>query len=79
MSRYNVRQRMDEGAEVLVYLQYDSEGPWRLSGTIRSKGTGTVTLPIRPRRCDHLKLRLEGSGEVRIFSIARILEVGSDV
>ena len=79
VSRYNIRLRMEEGAQVHVYLQYDSEGPWRLSGTIRSKGTGTVTLPIRPRRCDHLKLRLEGQGEVRIFSIARILEVGSDV
>ena len=79
VSRYNIRLRMEEGAQVQVYLQYDSEGPWRLSGTIRSKGTGTVTLPIRPRRCDHLKLRLEGQGEVRIFSIARILEVGSDV
>ena len=39
---------------------------------------GSVALPIRPRRCDHLRLRLTGTGEMRLFSIARVLEKGSD-
>jgi hypothetical protein len=38
----------------------------------------TITVPVIPRRCDHLRLKLTGTGDVKIYSIARILELGSD-
>ena len=38
----------------------------------------TFLIPIIPRRCDHMRIRLEGSGEFRLYSIARIIERGSD-
>lgn len=79
VSRYNLRLYMQEGAEIDVYLMYDSSGEWVRQGRIRMKGTRTVTLPIRPRRCDHLRMKLVGRGEVRLYSIARILSIGSDV
>lgn len=78
VSRYNFRIRMEEDAKAEIYIRYDSEGEWKLSGTVKRGGTGTVTVPIRPRRCDHLQIKLKGEGNVRLFSIARILEVGSD-
>ncbi len=58
---------------------YDSSGAWGRQGRIKMKGTRTVTLPIRPRRCDHLRMKIEGRGEIRLYSIARILTIGSDV
>ena len=79
VSRFNIRLRMEEGAEIDVYLMYDSSGEWVRQGRIKMKGTRTVTLPIRPRRCDHLQMRLVGKGDVTLYSIARILSVGSDV
>ena len=79
VSRFNFRLSMEEGAQLDVYLMYDSSGEWVRQGRIRMKGTRTVTLPIRPRRCDHLRIRLVGKGEVRLYSIAKILTVGSDV
>jgi hypothetical protein len=79
VSRYNLRLYMQEGAEIDVYMMYDSSGEWVRQGRIRMKGTRTVTLPIRPRRCDHLRMKLVGKGEVRLYSIARILTIGSDV
>ena len=51
---------------------------WEFQQEVRLPVTGTAMIPVRPRRCDHLRMRLEGSGDVRIFSIARILELGSD-
>lgn len=77
-SRYNIRLHMDAAARAQIYIEYDSDGVWRFSGEIRVRNTGTITIPIRPRRCDHLRFRIEGSGDVRIFSIARILGRGSD-
>jgi len=79
LSRYNFRLQMEEGAEMDIYIQYDSSGLWERKGRIKFKGTGTVTVPIRPRRCDHMRIRLEGKGEFRLFSIAKILSIGSDV
>lgn len=63
-----------------VYVQYDSDGVWRSAGGISAAKsmTDACLFPVRPHRCDHLQLKLEGLGEVRIFSLARILEVGSD-
>lgn len=79
VSRFNCRLQMEEGAELTFYIQYDSDGEWVRQGNVRFKGTTTYTLPIRPRRCDHLQIRLEGKGELRLFSIARVLSLGSDV
>ena len=79
VSRFNLRLNMEEGAELSVWLMYDSDGTWVRQGRIRVKGTRTVTLPIRPRRCDHLRMKLVGKGEVRLYSIAKILTYGSDV
>ena len=78
ISRFNIRLMMESGASFSVYLQYDSDGVWHNCGTLRRAQTGTVTLPIRPRRCDHMQMKIAGQGNVRVFSITRILEVGSD-
>lgn len=79
LSRYNIRLQVENGGELRLYCQYDSDGRWEHTGTVRRRGTGTFTVPVIPRRCDHMKLRLEGKGVVRVFSIAKILELGSDV
>ena len=79
LSRFNLRLYMEEGAQLDVYLMYDSNGEWVRQGRVKMKGTRTVTLPVRPRRCDHLRMKLTGKGEVRLYSIAKILTTGSDV
>jgi len=79
LSRFSLRLWMEEGAQLDVYIQYDSSGDWVHQGHIAMRGTRTVTLPIRPRRCDHLRVRLKGKGEMRLYSMAKILSIGSDV
>ena len=79
ISRFNIRVKMDSSATFRVYLRYDSEGEWENVGDMRGTGiVRTFLLPVRPRRCDHLEMKLEGTGEVRVFSIARVLEIGGD-
>ena len=79
LSRYDLRLRMVDGGRCALWMEYDSSGEWVESGTVAFHGTGTATVPVRPRRCDHLRLRVTGTGEMKLFSIARNLEVGSDV
>lgn len=79
VSRFSMRLQMEAGAVMNIYIEYDSDGVWEHKGTINFRGTKSVTVPIRPRRCDHMRIRLEGKGMVRIFSIAKIITYGSDV
>ena len=37
-----------------------------------------MTLSLQTPRCDHLKIRIEGKGEIKIFSISRKIEKGSE-
>ena len=80
VSRYNIRLSMAAGASLGVDVQYDSDGVWHSAGSVTASGAGTghFLFPVRPRRCDHLQLRLSGQGEMRLLSISRILETGSD-
>ena len=80
VSRYNIRLSMAAGASLSVDVQYDSDGVWHSAGSVTASGAGTghYLFPVRPHRCDHLQLRLSGRGEMRLMSISRILETGSD-
>lgn len=79
VSRFNIRMSLARDAYMDVLVQYDSDGVWHNQGRIQGVGTRTFMLPVRPRRCDHFRIRLEGSGDVRIYSFAKIFEAGSDV
>ena len=78
ISRFNVRMRMEAGSMVKLEIQYDSDGVWRDQGVMRWKGTDSFVLPVIPCRCDHFMLRLSGTGDVKIYSMAKIIEQGSD-
>jgi hypothetical protein len=39
----------------------------------------SFSIPIRPQRCDHLQLRIDGEGSAKIFSITKSIEQGSEV
>lgn len=78
ISRFNLRMKLPIGSQADMYIQYDSDGIWHHSGHMVGVGTKTFMLPVRPRRCDHFQIRIEGKGEIRVYSSAKILEVGSD-
>lgn len=79
VSRFNLRMKLPVGSAMDVYIQYDSDGIWEHVGHIKGAGTKTFMIPVRPRRCDHFQIKMEGKGDVRIYSFAKVLEKGSDV
>lgn len=79
VSRLNIRTSAETGAYMHIYLRYDSRGGWMSAGYVRGDGrVGTRLLPVKPRRCDHFEMKIEGRGDCRILSIAKVLEVGGD-
>lgn len=78
LQRLTVRLSMSIGSRLRILCQYDSEGDWVLLGSLTGRSLKTVSVPVRPRRCDHLRLRFEGIGDVRIFSVTKNIEYGSE-
>lgn len=78
LTTLNIRMALARQARIGFWIRYDSQGQWERAGNLMGSGQGSFTLPIRPRRCDHLHLMLRGTGPVRIYSITKTLEQGSD-
>ena len=78
LSRFDIRMYLEEESECRLELQYDSDGNWIKMPAIRGSRLRSFVIPVIPRRCDHLRFRLTGKGEMRIYGISRIMEVSSD-
>ena len=62
-----------------IYIQYNSDGKWRHIKTIKPVSSmKAISVPIRPRRCDSFKIKIEGKKHAEIYSITKIIEEGSD-
>lgn len=79
ISRFVLRMTLPAGSVMHGYAQYDSSGEWEHLFTIAGTGTRSFMLPVRPIRCDHMQLRLEGVGDFKLYSITKTIEQGSDM
>lgn len=73
VTRLQLMTQPELGAELNVFLSYDG-GPWLRKGTISGNALQTVTLPIQPRRCSRLRLRLEGVGGMTLHQLTWLTE-----
>ena len=79
ISRITIRMSMDIGTEVHIFAQYDYSDEWEDVCTLNGMNLRSFSIPIRPKRCDYMKLRIEGEGMARIYSITKTIEQGSDI
>lgn len=79
ISRIDVRLSLKLGTTVRFFIQYDSSGVWEDLHVMTGITLTSFSVPIRPRRCDHLQLRIVGTGEAKIYSICKMIEQGSDL
>lgn len=79
ISRIDVRLSLEVGTTVTFYAEYDSSGEWEHLFTKAGTKLGSFSIPVKPKRCDHLRLRIQGVGNAKIFSICKNIEQGSDV
>lgn len=79
VSKLQLRLELDEGAVVEVFLMFDSDGVWRRVSGAQGEGVKrSYYLPIIPRRSDHYRLKLTGTGGCRIYSLVREYYTGSE-
>ena len=79
ISRLTLRMSMAIGAQIDVYALYDMSDIWEPLFTLVGSSLRSFSLPVRPKRCDHMRLRIEGVGDVKIYSITKTIEEGSEL
>jgi hypothetical protein len=79
ISRLLIRMALEIGGKVEISIQYDSIGDWEQVCQMTASSLRSFAVPVRPRRCDHFRIRIEGVGQGKIYSITKTIEQGSDV
>ena len=69
LTRLDLRLRLPPASTLDTYIEYDSDGEWHHLATLRGTTRTTLELPLRPRYCDHLRLRFVGRGDCEIISL----------
>jgi hypothetical protein len=77
ISRLTIRMNLDVGTEIRCFAQYDFSKQWEPLFAVRSINLRSVDIPIKPKRCDYMRLKIEGDGHAKIYSIAKTITEGS--
>ena len=77
LTRLNLRLELEQQAK--VWVQYDGDDFWTPVATVYGSAGQCFNLPVAVRRCDRLRLRLEGTGFMRLSCITKTMERGSEV
>lgn len=67
------------GSSVSVSVRYDSDHVWEELFRLDPVNTRSMTIPVIPKRCRTLRIRLRGRGAFELYSITKNIEQGSDV
>jgi len=75
-SKFLMRCTMEAGSSLAVYMMYDG-GEWQPTYYKSFKSDSVIQIPIIPRRCDKLRIKIVGEGMGVIETFVREYTVGS--
>lgn len=78
-SKFYLRLDMDAKAWIAVDIKTDRDLQWKQIHTSHDEKAKTITIPIKPTRCDSIDIRLRGKGKCTVKTFVREFTVGSDV
>lgn len=78
VSRLVLRLAGQRGTKLQIFASWDG-GSWELLASRILANEHTLLLPILPQRCSRMRLKLVGVGDVRLYSISKVQEQGSEL
>lgn len=60
-----------------IWISYDN-GEWGKISSITTAGKRSYLVPVNTRRCDYYKIKLSGTGNFKLHSMAKVYAEGSD-
>lgn len=79
MSRLTVRMELPIGTKLDIYVQYGFEKTWQKVFHTESTSLRSFSVPIRPKRCDFMRIRFEGVGDAKIYAYTKTMRNGSEI
>ena len=79
LSKVQFRLQLAFESTVAIFVEYDSDGYYECVGNITGETYRSHTFPIIPRRCDHFRIRIEGEGDCKIFSMTKFISEGGEI
>ena len=77
LSKLLLRLEPGAGSTVSLLIRYDSAGDWETVAALTAASKGSRYLAVVPRRCDHFRLKLTGTGGCVLHSLTTEAYVGS--
>lgn len=79
LTKMNIRVDLEKEAFLDIFVQYDGIPEWERVKTITAQRQRSYEVPVRPRRCDHMRIRLRGRGGCKVYALEKAYEIGSEV
>lgn len=77
LKRINLRMQLDTATKLKIEVEYDSSGEWEYVTEYYASKCKSYEIPIVVKRADHVRIRLSGWGDFKLYSIAKAVEAGS--
>ena len=78
LSMFKIRMYLDPEARMKLWIKYNDSPLYEDMGERQGTDMRTFVLPVVPKRCDHLRFKITGHGDMKIYDLSRIMEVGGD-
>ena len=78
-SKFHLRLELEAGAWLTAEMKRDTDTRWEKIYTTHNERARTVSIPVLPRRCDSVQIRLTGKGKCVLRTFIREFFTGSDV
>ena len=80
VSKLQIRLEADFKSSLMISVQYDQDyNSWEEKYRINATRKRSFVVPIIPRRCDTMRIRISGRGNFTIYSITKTIEQGSEM
>lgn len=76
INHLTIRMSLESGTEVRIFAKYNQSDEWQPLHALRSTELRSFDIPIKPRRCDYMQLRISGDGPAKIYSITKNIMQG---
>jgi len=78
VGRITIRAFIPSRSEMRIEISYDDRPYDEIAVMRGNSDIASQSYAFNPFRCDHYKLKLSGHGDVRVYSIASTIELGSE-
>lgn len=79
LKELTVRMKLSSGARCEILVEYDGRREWENIGSFEEDGINTFRIRDRLEKCDTYRLKLQGYGQVVIYSIIETYEEAGNV